>query len=119
MNAAERLDRTFAALAEPNRRAVIELLRRQPMSAGEIANRLGLSAPALSKHLKTLRASGLVEEARTDFDARVRVYSLRNGSLKALRRWLEDTERLWSMQLSAFKAYVESADANQKEADRS
>jgi DNA-binding transcriptional ArsR family regulator len=106
LNAA-RIDRTLAALADPYRRRVIELLRERPRRAGELAQALRLPPPALSRHLRTLKASGLVEEAHPQFDARVRIYSLKPGPMNALKTWLADTERLWSEQLAAFKAHVE------------
>jgi hypothetical protein len=58
--------------------------------------------------LKTLRESGLVEESHPKFDARVRVYALRAEPMIDLIRWLEETERLWSEQLLAFKAHLEA-----------
>src|ERR1700675_1459285 len=64
-----RIDRTLAALADPHRRGIVELLRERPRCAGEIADALGLSAPTLSRHLKQLRDNGLVEETHPDFDA--------------------------------------------------
>ncbi len=104
------LDRTLAALADPHRRQVVELLRDRPRRAGELAQAAGLSAPAMSRHLRTLRQSGLVEETSPDFDARVRVYQLRPEPMVHLLRWLEETERLWTVQLAAFKAHVEKPD---------
>ena len=104
------LDRTLAALADPHRRQVVELLRDRPRRAGELAQAAGLSAPAMSRHLRTLRRSGLVEETSPDFDARVRVYQLRPEPMVHLLRWLEETERLWTVQLAAFKAHVEKPD---------
>lgn len=101
------LDRTIAALADPHRRQVVELLREQPRRAGELAEAVGLTAPAMSRHLRTLRQSGLVEETHPEFDARVRVYALRPEPMVHLLRWLEETERMWSEQLSAFKAHLE------------
>ena len=77
---------------------------------GELAQAAGLSAPAMSRHLRTLRRSGLVEETSPDFDARVRVYQLRPEPMVHLLRWLEETERLWTTQLAAFRAHVEQAD---------
>jgi DNA-binding transcriptional ArsR family regulator len=103
------LDATLAALAHPDRREVIDLLRRQPRAAGELARALDLSAPAMSRHLRALRSAGLVEETHPEFDARVRVYSLKAGAMAELTRWLEETERLWSDQLAAFKAHLEKA----------
>jgi len=105
--AAVQLDRTIAALADPHRRQVVELLREQPRRAGELAEAVGLTAPAMSRHLRTLRQSGLVEETHPAFDARVRVYALRPEPMVHLLRWLEETERMWSEQLSAFKAHLE------------
>ena len=101
------LDRTLSALADPHRRQVVELLRQQPRPAGELARAVGMSPPALSRHLKTLRDSGLVEEQPGPFDARVRVYSLRPEPMVHLLRWLEETERMWSEQLLAFKQHLE------------
>ena len=93
------LDRTLAALADPNRRHVVELLRAKPMRAGELAEAAGLSAPAMSRHLKTLREARVVEEVSPDFDARVRIYRLRPQPMAHLKQWLEETERLWTDQL--------------------
>lgn len=101
------VDQTLAALADPNRRRVVDLLAQRPRAAGELAKALELSAPAMSRHLKTLRASGLVEESHPEFDARVRIYSLRPEPMLHLLRWLEESERLWSVQLAAFKAHIE------------
>ena len=101
------LDRTLAALADPHRRAVVDLLREGPRAAGNLARAIDLPAPAMSRHLKVLRDSGLVSETHPAFDARVRVYSLRTAPMADLLRWLEETEALWSAQLAAFKAHVE------------
>lgn len=101
------VDRTLAALADPHRRQVVELLRERPRPAGELARAVGLAAPAMSRHLKTLRESGLVEESHPEFDARVRIYALRPEPMVHLIRWLEETERMWSEQLVAFKRHVE------------
>jgi len=101
------LDRTLAALADPQRRRAIELLGERPLASGELARALELSAPAMSRHLRVLRESGLVEEAHPEYDARVKVYSLRLGAMTGLKAWLERTEKLWTQQLGAFKAYLE------------
>lgn len=106
---AAQLDRTLAALADPHRRRAVDLLAERPHAAGELARALGLSAPAMSRHLKSLRESGLVEESHPEFDARVRIYALRPEPMTHLLRWLEEAERMWSAQLAAFKAHVEKA----------
>lgn len=108
MNSAA-LDRTLAALADPHRRRVVDLLRERPRPAGELAQALGVAPPTMSRHLRTLRESGLVEQSHPAFDARVRVYALRPGPMIELLRWLEETERLWSEQLLAFKTHLEKA----------
>jgi DNA-binding transcriptional ArsR family regulator len=102
------VDRTLAALADPHRRRVIDLLRDRPRRAGELSAALGLPAPATSRHLRVLRESGLVEETHPSFDARVRIYSLNAAPIVELKAWLEQTERLWEEQLAAFKSHVES-----------
>ncbi|HWA61171.1 MAG TPA: metalloregulator ArsR/SmtB family transcription factor [Caulobacteraceae bacterium] len=101
-----RLDQTLAALADPHRRQVIELLRERPRAAGELAREVGLAPPAMSRHLRTLRQSGLVEESHPTFDARVRVYALKAEPMIELLRWLEETERMWSAQLAAFRDHL-------------
>jgi DNA-binding transcriptional ArsR family regulator len=102
------VDSTLAALADPTRRRVIEMLRIQPRPAGELASEFGMSAPAMSRHLRTLRVTGLVEEQRTDSkDARLRVYRLRRKPFAELQDWLAEVEQFWSEQLSEFKAHTE------------
>lgn len=101
------IDRTLAALADPARRQVVDLLRERPRRAGELAEAARVSFPAMSRHLKALRESGLVEEERDSVDSRVRVYSLRTGAISELKAWLDETEDLWSRQLAAFKAHIE------------
>ena len=102
-----RIDKTFAALADPHRRHAVELLGQRPRRAGELADALGLPAPAMSRHLRQLKQSGLVEETHPEFDARVRIYALKDGAMAELKRWLADTEATWAAQLSGFKAHVE------------
>lgn len=107
MPAALAIDDTLAALADPHRRRVVDLLAQRPRAAGELARELDISAPSMSRHLRTLKASGLVEESHPEFDARVRIYALRPEPMVHLLRWLEESERLWSAQLLAFKAHIE------------
>jgi len=101
------LDRTLAALADPVRRQVVDALRERPHAAGELATRLNVSAPIMSRHLKALREGGLVDDAHPAFDARVRIYRLRREPIAALRAWLEAAEALWAEELAAFKAHLE------------
>jgi DNA-binding transcriptional ArsR family regulator len=108
---ADDVDRIFAALADPHRRQVVDLLSRGPRPAGELAREVGLAPPAMSRHLRTLRRAGVVEEFHPDFDARVRVYVLKAEAMDELKRWLEETERMWAEQLTAFKAHLEKGAA--------
>jgi len=101
------IDTTLAALADPVRRRAVELLGQSPRRAGELADALGLAAPAMSRHLRVLKESGLVEEAHPDFDARVRIYTLKTGAMDTMKQWLAQTEALWADQLSAFRTHVE------------
>lgn len=105
------LDRTIAALADPQRRQTVELLGERPHRAGELAAALGVTRSAMSKHLRVLRTSGIVEESHPNFDARVRVYSLRSAPMAELRAWLETAERGWAEQLAAFGQYLEQEQA--------
>ena len=100
------LDRTLGALADPHRRGVIDLLRERPRRAGELAQALHLSFPAMSRHLRTLRSSGLVDEERDEFDSRVRIYRLRPEAIGPLRSWLAETDAMWARQLGALKAHL-------------
>jgi len=113
------LDETFAALADPTRRAVIDLLRRQPRRAGELSEALGTSAAALSRHLRVLRECGLVEEERAEQDARVRILRLRPEPFDDLRGWLDEVERFWSGQLAAFQAHAEKRRRRPERPERS
>ena len=107
MSAKGSIDTTLAALADPARRRVVELLGQKPRRAGELAEALDLPAPAMSRHLRQLKTSGLVEETHPEFDARVRIYALKDGAMTDLKKWLEQTERMWMAQLASFKAHVE------------
>jgi DNA-binding transcriptional ArsR family regulator len=101
------LDAALTALADPDRRRAIELLGKAPRRAGELAEALGLPAPAMSRHLRILKQGGLVEETHPDFDARVRIYTLKEGGMADLKLWLAETDKLWAAQLMAFKAHME------------
>jgi DNA-binding transcriptional ArsR family regulator len=107
VKAVRNLDATLTALSDPDRRRAIELLGKAPRRAGELAEALGLPAPAMSRHLRILKQGGLVEETHPEFDARVRIYTLKEGGMADLKLWLAETEKLWATQLTAFKAHME------------
>lgn len=101
------LDQTLLALADPTRRGVIELLRQEPRRASDLAEALAMTRPAMSRHLRVLRRSGLVSESEPEHDARVRVYRLEPGPFAELREWLTEVEAFWGDQLQAFKRHAE------------
>jgi DNA-binding transcriptional ArsR family regulator len=105
------LDNTLGALADPTRRQMLEMLGRRPQRAGELAMAFPLKGPAVSRHLRILRESGLIEEVGYDQDRRVRLYQLRQEPLTALAAWLDQVRAYWSEQLTSF---AQAADAAQQ-----
>ena len=95
------------ALSDPARLGVVQLLSTRPRRAGELAQATGLSAPAMSKHLRVLLRAGIVADERVTEDARVRMFRLRPESIIALRAWLDQLQAHWDDQLRAFKRHVE------------
>ena len=112
--AADALGRAFQALADPTRRGVVELLRRGDRRAGELAEALSVSPPALSRHLRILRASELVEEVAVEGDARVSLYRLRRAPFARLRAWVDRVETMWDEQLTSFAEHVERTRGRKK-----
>ncbi len=104
------MDGALSALAEPTRRKIIDLLCECPLRAGEIADALGMSGPATSRHLRVLRREGLVQGTDIGEDARVRVYHLRPEAFTVLRQWLDHVEAYWNDQLVAFRDHAEASD---------
>ena len=102
------LDSTLAALADPTRRAVVQLLREGPCRAGELAAALDLTPPGLSRHLRVLRRAGLIDDDEPEHDARVRLYRLEPTGFAPLRDWIDELEAFWGDQLAAFKAHAEA-----------
>ena len=97
----------FEALADPTRRLVVQLLGGRPHRAGELAEATGMSPSALSRHLKVLLGSGIVQDERVPEDARVRVFRLQPESLVAVQAFLDQLQAEWRSQLRSFKAHVE------------
>ncbi len=108
------LDRTLLALADPTRRGVIDLLRKEPRRASELAKLLSMTRPAMSRHLRLLRKTGLVSESEPDHDARVRMYRLEREPFAELAAWLEEVEAFWGEQLQAFKQHAEKRGRRRK-----
>jgi DNA-binding transcriptional ArsR family regulator len=99
------LETAFQALADPTRRAVLDLLRRGSQPAGQIAEAFPLSRPAISRHLRLLRRARLVQERR---EGRHRVYQLNPEPLRAVDGWLQQYRNFWSSSLAGLKAFVEA-----------
>jgi len=95
----------FQALADPTRRAVLDLLRRGSQPAGMIASAFPVSRPAISKHLRLLRRAHLVREHRA---GRHRVYQLNPEPLRAVDSWIAQYRAFWASNLSSLKAFVEA-----------
>ncbi len=101
---------TFQALADPTRRAMLDLLRRGSQPAGQIASAFTVSRPAISKHLRLLRRAHLVREHR---EGRNRVYELNPEPLRAVDSWIEQYRIFWAASLNNLKAYVEAEHARE------
>src|SRR5688572_24805322 len=95
---------TYAALAEPNRRQILDLLRIGERSVGDIVERLTLSQPGVSKHLKVLREAGLVDVRS---QGKQRLYALRSQPLAEVDAWLEPYRAFWSNRLDALERHLE------------
>jgi DNA-binding transcriptional ArsR family regulator len=98
---------TFAALAEPNRLRIVELLRNGPLTVGEIVERLGLRQPQVSKHLRVLAESELVS---AETRHRYRIYRLRPEPFEAVADWVDSFEALWEARLDSLGAFLHSTD---------
>ena len=96
---------TFEVLAEPARRRILELLRQRERPVGELVERLELSQPGVSKHLRVLREAGLV---RVRPEGRRRVYGLRAEPLAELDAWLAPYRRLWGGRLDALERHLDA-----------
>jgi DNA-binding transcriptional ArsR family regulator len=95
----------FEVLAEPNRRRILDLLREQERTVGELVDALEVTQPAVSKHLRVLREAGFVQ-ARAD--AQRRLYRLRPEPLRALEVWLAPYRRLWQSRLDDLERHLDS-----------
>jgi len=98
---------TFEVMAEPNRRVIVELLRDRERTVGELVQKLDVSQPAVSKHLRVLREVGLVESR---IDAQRRVYRMRSQPLRELDAWLEPYRAMWTRSLDALERHLDEAD---------
>src|SRR5215510_2124235 len=97
------LDRTFAALADPTRRAILERLTRGDITVGELARPFRVSRPAISKHLRVLERAGLVRRER---EGRVSRLELDAHAMRTASEWMERYRVFWTNRLADLKRYV-------------
>jgi DNA-binding transcriptional ArsR family regulator len=113
--AAGRLDATFAALADPTRRAILSRLMKGEASVMELAEPFDMSQPAISKHLKVLERAGLVSRGR---DAQRRPVRLEARPLRDANEWLENYRRFWAESFQRLDSVLEDLKKRDKERER-
>jgi DNA-binding transcriptional ArsR family regulator len=111
VSAADRLSATFAALADPTRRAILARLASGEASVTELAQPFAMSLPAISKHLKVLERAGLVARGR---EAQWRPCKLSAGPLKDVSEWVESYRRFWEQSLDRLEEYLRELQAKGK-----
>jgi DNA-binding transcriptional ArsR family regulator len=104
VNNSSGLDAVFAALSDPTRRRIVERLARGRLTVGEIASEFSVSQPAISKHLKVLERSGLLER---EIDGRVHRCRLEPKAMQAASTWIEEQRRYWNAAFERLDAYFE------------
>src|SRR6266705_3314874 len=107
----DRLNTTFAALADPTRRAILARLLLRECSVGELAEPFEMSMPAVSKHLRVLERAGLIAQRR---DAQWRRCRIRAGPLKEVSDWTERYRQVWEERLDRLEEYVQQLKAKEK-----
>jgi DNA-binding transcriptional ArsR family regulator len=105
------LDRTFAALADPTRRRILEGLAKRSMTVGEIAERFTMSQPGISKHVKVLEEAGLLER---EIVGRTHHCRLNPAPMSAAGTWLDEQRAFWNATLDRLEAYVNTAPSRRK-----
>jgi DNA-binding transcriptional ArsR family regulator len=111
VNAARNLDATFAALADPTRRAILERLTAGEATVLELAEPFRISLPAISRHLKVLEGAGLITRAR---DAQRRPCRLRTAPLEDVTRWADHTRQAWESRFDRLGEYLKEMQAEDK-----
>lgn len=108
----DQLSVTFAALADPTRRAILAHLAKGEASVTELAQPFEMSLPAISKHLKVLERAGLITRGR---EAQWRPCQLKAESLKDVADWLEDYRRFWEQNLDRLEDYLQELQTKEKQ----
>ena len=114
--AIDHLSITFAALADPTRRAILARLSRGEASVTELAEPFDMSMPAISKHLKVLERAGLISRGR---DAQWRPCRLEGGRLKEVADWVEHYRRFWEESFDKLDDYLRELQKKEKKHERS
>jgi DNA-binding transcriptional ArsR family regulator len=107
----DQLSTTFAALADPTRRAILARLLLGECSVGELAEPFEMSMPAVSKHLRVLEHAGLITQRR---DAQWRRCRIKAGPLKEVSTWTESYRRVWEQRMDRLGEYVQQLNAKEK-----
>jgi DNA-binding transcriptional ArsR family regulator len=105
------LDRTFAALADPTRRRILEHLAAGDRCVTDLARPYSMSLPAVSKHLRVLEKAGLIRRRR---DGRVHRLRLDAGPMRPAQQWIEEYRRFWEESFDRLDEYLKELQANQK-----
>jgi DNA-binding transcriptional ArsR family regulator len=116
MTSTDRLDATFAALADPTRRAILARLASGEASVTELAEPFAMSQPAISKHLKVLERAGLISRSR---DAQRRPCRIEGKPLADIHGWLEGYRRFWAGSFDQLDVLLEELKAKEKKSGRS
>ena len=96
----------FSAVADPTRRAILDRLRKGPSPVNELASGFRVSRPAISKHLRILRAAHLVHEKK---DGRHRIYELEPARIQEVAKWAEEYRRFWHQNIAGLKRHLEQS----------
>jgi DNA-binding transcriptional ArsR family regulator len=115
MQSPDRLSATFAALADPTRRAIVARLASGESSVNELAEPFDISLPAISKHLKVLERAGLITRGR---DAQRRPCRLAPGALKNVDDWLERYRQLWTERFDRLDDYLRDVQSKERKRGR-
>jgi DNA-binding transcriptional ArsR family regulator len=111
----DRLSLTFAALADPTRRAILAHLAKGEASVTELARHFEMSLPAISKHLKVLERAGLIVRSR---EAQWRPCRLEAEPLKDIADWIEEYRQFWEQNLDRLDEYLQELQAEENKSDR-
>ena len=115
MTASQRLDATFAALADPTRRAILARLARGEASVADLAKPFAMSQPAISKHLKVLELAGLISAAQ---EAQRRPRRIEGARLSEATEWLERYRQLWERRYSALDELLDELQSKPRKPKR-